>query len=113
MRKIASATLSRGHPRERRCTVELVELDLPASRDGGARYVVTVRQDSGESSLTATPCPLADAERRALDFIRRRLAAGETLVRREGFEALPCGHYMQEEMPDRIYEHYTKFFADG
>ena len=88
MRKIASATLSRGHPRERRCTVELVELDLPASRDGGARYVVTVRQDSGESSLTATPCPLADAERRALDFIRRRLAAGATLVRREGFEAL-------------------------
>ncbi|WP_431265016.1 hypothetical protein ACQ859_06115 [Roseateles chitinivorans] len=88
MRKIASATLARVHPRERRCTVELVELDLPAGRDGGARHVVTVRQDSGESSLTATPCPLADAERRALDFIRRRLAAGETLVRRQGFEAL-------------------------
>ncbi|WP_431101609.1 hypothetical protein [Roseateles noduli] len=88
MRKIASATLSRVHPRERRCTVELVELDVPAGRDGGARYVVTVRQESGESSLTATPCPLADAERRALDFIRRRLAAGETLVRRQGFDAL-------------------------
>ena len=23
----------------------------------------------------------------------------------------PCGHYMQEEMPDEIYAHYTKFFA--
>ncbi|WP_416758909.1 hypothetical protein ACNI65_19970 [Roseateles sp. So40a] len=88
MRKIASATLTRVHPRERRCTVELVELDLPTGRDSTARYVVNVRQDSGESSLTASPCTLAEAERRALDFLRRRLAAGETLVRREGFDAL-------------------------
>jgi hypothetical protein len=28
-----------------------------------------------------------------------------------GFEAMPCSHYMQEEMPDEIYAHYTKFFA--
>ncbi len=88
MRKIASATLTRVHPRERRCTVELIELDLPAGRDPSARYIVTVRQDEGESSLTATPCPLAEAERRALDFLRRRLAAGETLLRRDGFDAL-------------------------
>ena len=88
MRKIASATLTRAHPRERRCTVELIELDLPAGREPSARYIVTIRQDNGESSLTAVPCPLAEAERRALDFLRRRLAAGETLQRREGFDAL-------------------------
>ncbi|MGH8619476.1 MAG: alpha/beta fold hydrolase [Burkholderiales bacterium] len=28
------------------------------------------------------------------------------------WEPLPCGHYMQEEMPDEIYNHYTRFFAD-
>ncbi|MGN7875251.1 hypothetical protein ACTJKJ_16925 [Roseateles sp. 22389] len=91
MRKIASATLIRVHPRERRCTVELVELDRPAGRTGSddaARYVVNIRRDSGESSLTATPCTLTEAQRRALDFLRRRLAAGETLLRRDGFEAL-------------------------
>ena len=27
------------------------------------------------------------------------------------FEAMPCGHYMQEEMPDQIFDHYTKFFV--
>ncbi|TAL23310.1 MAG: hypothetical protein EPO01_07400 [Aquabacterium sp.] len=85
MRKIASATLVRQHPRERLCSVELVELDLPA---GQPRYIVTVRQDIGESSLTAVPCTLQEAERRALDFLRRRLAAGERLVRRDGFDAL-------------------------
>ena len=26
-------------------------------------------------------------------------------------EPLPAGHYMQEEMPDNIYDHYTKFFV--
>jgi haloacetate dehalogenase len=30
----------------------------------------------------------------------------------DAFEAMPCGHYMQEEMPERIYEHYVRFFAD-
>jgi haloacetate dehalogenase len=30
----------------------------------------------------------------------------------EAFEALPCGHYMQEEMPDRIFDHFTAFFTD-
>ncbi len=90
MKKIASATLVRQHPRERFCTVELIELDLPAraSADPAARYVVTVRQAEQESSLTASPCPQAEAERRALDFLRRRLAAGDRLVRREGFDAL-------------------------
>ncbi len=88
LRKIASATLARQHPRERECTVEIVELDLPAGQAGPARCIVTVRQDLQESTLTATPCAGAEAERRALDFLRRRLAAGERLVRRQGFETL-------------------------
>ncbi|HET7863103.1 MAG TPA: hypothetical protein VFL86_01745, partial [Burkholderiaceae bacterium] len=88
MRKIASATLARQHPRERECTVEIVELDLPTGQAGAARCIVTVRQDLQESSLTAVPCSQAEAERRALDFLRRRLAAGERLVRRQGFESL-------------------------
>ena len=84
MRKIASATLVREHPRDRQCTVDLVELDLP----DGARCIVTVRQGLSESSLTAVPTSRDEAERRALDFLRRRLAAGDRLVRRDGFEAL-------------------------
>ena len=26
-------------------------------------------------------------------------------------DAMDCGHYMQEEMPDRIYDHFSKFFS--
>ncbi len=26
------------------------------------------------------------------------------------FEAMPCGHYMQEEMPEQIHDHFIKFF---
>jgi haloacetate dehalogenase len=29
----------------------------------------------------------------------------------EAFEGLPCGHYMQEEVPDRVYDHFVKFFV--
>jgi haloacetate dehalogenase len=29
----------------------------------------------------------------------------------EAFEAMPCGHYMQEEMPERIHDHFARFFA--
>jgi haloacetate dehalogenase len=29
----------------------------------------------------------------------------------EGFEGLPCGHYMQEEVPDLVYDHFIKFFT--
>jgi haloacetate dehalogenase len=25
-------------------------------------------------------------------------------------EGLPCGHYMQEEVPDRVYQHFVDFF---
>jgi haloacetate dehalogenase len=25
-------------------------------------------------------------------------------------EGLPCGHYMQEEVPDRVYQHFVEFF---
>jgi haloacetate dehalogenase len=27
------------------------------------------------------------------------------------WEPLPAGHYMQEEMPEQIYDHFMKFFA--
>lgn len=27
-------------------------------------------------------------------------------------DPLPCGHYMQEEMPDKIYQHFVDFFRD-
>jgi haloacetate dehalogenase len=27
-------------------------------------------------------------------------------------DPMNCGHYMQEEMPDRIYDHFVKFFVD-
>jgi haloacetate dehalogenase len=26
-------------------------------------------------------------------------------------EGLPCGHYMQEEVPDLVYRHFTDFFT--
>lgn len=106
MKRIAvAATLRDGTP-GRRCTVELVELDLPAGSGPlpPARFLVTVRQTlppapaaegeppgpprSHESTLTAAPATFEQAERRALDFLRRRLAAGERLAAREGFEAL-------------------------
>jgi haloacetate dehalogenase len=29
----------------------------------------------------------------------------------EGFDGLPSGHYMQEEVPDRVYDHFVKFFS--
>lgn len=95
MRRVAFATLYRAHPRERQCTVEIVELDLPAHT--AARHVVTLRQgllkggvvlDPQESSLTASPCSLEEAQRRARDFIERRLAAGDRLQQHEGLPGL-------------------------
>jgi haloacetate dehalogenase len=26
-------------------------------------------------------------------------------------EGLPCGHYIQEEVPDRVYQHFVEFFV--
>jgi hypothetical protein len=26
-------------------------------------------------------------------------------------EGLPCGHYIQEEVPDRVYQHFIEFFV--
>ncbi|UXH79569.1 hypothetical protein [Roseateles amylovorans] len=106
MKKIASATLSRPFPREQRCTVELVALDLPgdgaaSARPSDARFIVTVRRGLEESSLTAAPVSKEEAERRALDFIRRRLAAGQTLVRQQGFDALGDAEAPAEVARDR------------
>ncbi|TWO69090.1 hypothetical protein FN976_20350 [Caenimonas sedimenti] len=105
MKRIAIAVTLRSGTPERRCTVELVELDAPpAEGPPPARFLVTVRQNMPaakaaageeapperwhESSLTAAPVTFEQAERRALDFLRRRLAAGERLAQREGFAAL-------------------------
>jgi hypothetical protein len=26
-------------------------------------------------------------------------------------EGLPSGHYIQEEVPDRVYQHFTEYFV--
>ncbi|PTT81334.1 hypothetical protein DBR42_18175, partial [Pelomonas sp. HMWF004] len=84
MQKLARATLARSRNPAQRSVVELVALDLASS----ARHVVTVRDAVRESSLTPSPCELPEAQRRALDFIRRRLAAGDQLLSHEGFPEL-------------------------
>ncbi|MBB3193070.1 hypothetical protein [Roseateles terrae] len=90
MKKIASATLARPQAPARRSTVDVVELDLPGTTPApAARFVVTVRHELSESSLTAAPISREEALRKAYDFIQRRLAAGDRLLRQEGFEMLP------------------------
>ncbi|WKB51445.1 hypothetical protein [Eleftheria terrae] len=94
MKKIASASVVRRQPRAQQSTVELIELDQPAE----ARCLVTVRRGllsgSGalselqDASLTVAPVSLAEARRRALDFLQRRLAAGDELLRQDGFDEL-------------------------
>ena len=84
MQKMARATLARSRNPEQRCVVELVALDLASD----ARHVVTVREGTRESSLTPRPCDLAEARRRALDYVRRRLAQGDRLLAHEGFPEL-------------------------
>ncbi len=88
MKKIASATLARPQAPARRSTVDVVELDLPGSNATAGRFVVTVRHELSESSLTAAPVSREEALRKATDFIRRRLAAGDQLLRQEGFGTL-------------------------
>ena len=96
MKKLAWAVLVQGRAQERLCTLELVALDLPGG-DEAARHVVRRRDqmfDQGvlraesESTLTAMPCPLAVARHRALEYLERRLAAGDVLREQSGFEEL-------------------------
>ena len=97
MKRVGFAQLLQRQPRAWQRRVEVVELDLPAAA-GDARCIATVRQGAlnaagvavalQESSLTAVPCRRAEAERRALDFISRRLAAGDTLERSDGLAGL-------------------------
>lgn len=84
MQKLARATLARSRPSAQHCSVEVVALDLA----GAARHVVTVRDGVRESALTAMPCELPEARRLALDWLRRRLAAGDRLVSQDGFPEL-------------------------
>lgn len=97
MRRIAFAKLLRSHPKAWQCTVEIVELDNAPAVDPQARFVVTLRQGEvnggvvlqpRESSLTARPCDAAEAERRVVDFVQRRLTAGEQLLHSEGLSSL-------------------------
>lgn len=95
MRRIASATLSQQTSRSWQRSIEIVELDLPPAA-GDARFIVSLRQGSlspaglmlapQESALTAAPCSQAEARRRAIDFIRRRLSAGDVLLQSQGLE---------------------------
>lgn len=84
--------------RERTCTVvvELIELDLQDDNDQ-SRFVVACRRQrwSGdrvisetESTLTAVPCTLAVAHRRAVGYLLRRLAVGDVLREHAGFPEL-------------------------
>lgn len=84
MQKMARATLARSRNPAQRCVVELVALDLASD----ARHVVTVRDATRESTLTPSPCELAEARRRALDYLRRRLAAGDQLLAHDGLPEL-------------------------
>ena len=27
------------------------------------------------------------------------------------YQAIPCGHYIQEEMPEKVLDHFTRFFG--
>ncbi|WP_225782824.1 hypothetical protein [Xenophilus sp. Marseille-Q4582] len=96
MKKLAWAVLVQGRAQERLCTIELVALDLPGG-DEAARHVVTRRDqlfDQGvlraesESTLTAMPATRAVARARALDYLQRRLAAGDLLREQAGFDEL-------------------------
>lgn len=97
MKKVAFANLLRSRPRPQQCRLEIVELDAASPDETGARFLVTLRQgtlrgellaEARESTLTVRPCSLAEAERRALDFIQRRLAAGDELQQHGGLSAL-------------------------
>lgn len=84
MQKLARATLAPARRPAQRRVVELVALAL----DTPACHVVTVRDDARETALTPQPCERAEAQRRALDFIRRRLEAGDELLSQQGFPEL-------------------------
>lgn len=84
MQKLARATLLRSRHPEQRRVVELVALDTAT----GARCVVTLRDGERESTLTPSPSDEAEARRRAVEYLRRRLAAGDGLLSQQGFPEL-------------------------
>lgn len=97
MKRTAFAKLLRSHPKAWQRTVEIVELDSAPAADPEARFVVTLRQGElkggvvlqpQESSLTIRPCESAEAKRRAVDFVQRRLTAGDQLLHSEGLPGL-------------------------
>lgn len=94
MRKLGSAILVRQRTREPARTVELIALDEADSNADAAAApcLVHVRSGPHESTLTVLPCSRTEAERRALNYIERRLAAGEQLLSHEGLPGLDALH---------------------
>ncbi|MBQ0936152.1 hypothetical protein [Ideonella paludis] len=90
MRKIGSAILVRQRTREPARTVEVIALDEAGSEANAAaeQCLVHVRSGPQESTLTVLPCSQAEALRRALNYIQRRLAAGEQLLSHDGLPGL-------------------------
>jgi hypothetical protein len=110
MNRIAYARLRNAQPaRPRQCQVELIALDDPAAISDNDRCVVSVSQGDlrdgvvlapKDSTLTAVPVRRDEAERRLLDFVRRRLDAGERLVAHEGLAALGEWARKQQQADD-------------
>jgi len=72
---------------------------------------IDFEMDTADKDRKSTPPLLvlwgARGPDRSTDFLEvwRRHAANVT------GEGLPCGHYMQEEVPDLIHRHFTEFFV--
>ncbi|QNP49516.1 hypothetical protein [Diaphorobacter aerolatus] len=95
MNLLAQAVLSRIQgANERISTLRVVALDQPGM-DSSARHVVTLQTTHlkaglatqvDESTLTPMPVTLELARQRAVNYLQQRLAAGEVLKSRQGFD---------------------------
>lgn len=80
-------------------------------RDYRACATCDFEMDTADKDRKATPPLLvlwgARGPDRSTDFLDvwRRHAVNVT------GEGLACGHYIQEEVPDRVYQHFTEFFV--
>lgn len=96
MKLIAQAILSRqqGARQERLSTLQVVALDASAHASF-LQHVVTlqiahltagVAEQVDDSTLTPMPVALPQAQQRAVAYLHKRLAAGDTLVSQHGFD---------------------------
>ncbi|WP_240754588.1 hypothetical protein [Lampropedia aestuarii] len=97
MKLIAQAILSRqqGAHQERLSTLQVIVLDA-AAHESFLQHVVTlqiahlidgVAEQVDDSTLTPMPVALPQAQQRAMVYLHKRLAAGDTLVSQHGFDA--------------------------